>query len=702
MLTDLKFNEAMFNGRKISDLSDTPSSDGMTAADLKAYFDYIPKTMIALSAFNSLIDILESSEGANNIGASVDGLTGIKVNEILGTVKAMLDDRYTKEAADSIFNSKANNATVSEMVKSIEFNKDTGIFTITEQSGRTYEIDTLIEKIAVNFRYDQDTQSIVIVLADGTEQTIPISAFISENEIKETDTIKPSIVGGEVFLNIKAGSITDDMMSNEIFNRMQQYVTDAQSAMNNAKTSENNAKSYADAAALSASNALASKNSASASEEAALSYKNSAEESKNNAESAKTAAEKAKTDAQTAATEVSENKTIAEQAAIVATQAAESAVQSASSAEYDATAAKQSKESAALSEQNALESKNAAEESKAAAATSETNAAGSATAAQEAKTAAESAQSAAEKARDEAKEIAGGDFATKAELSDTNAELNKKAYSPVTITGTLSVGETSLELLSTAITTDSTIVVYTSKYGVNPTDVIAETGKVTLTFDPQETTIDVKVDIVTTGIYGSTGYDDTEIREELADKLTQPETASAGQIFKVQSINEDGSLVLEAVDMPSGVDVNDSYVLLADVTLEEDSSSVSFSDFGDVFRKLIVIADLRKATTKPTSNANFLGYNLNSNGSKGSQVMFGMTGAITSSKLYVFAEIEFVDGIGCISNVWSGSNNSVIQYVNRTHYSRESNEDGIHGFKNLYLESSGGFSAGTALSILGV
>ena len=36
------------------------------------------------------------------------------------------------------------------------------------------------------------------------------------------------------------------------------------------------------------------------------------------------------------------------------------------------------------------------------------------------------------------------------------------------------------------------------------------------------------------------------------EKLTKPATASVGQIFRVQSINEDGTFILEAVDMPSG------------------------------------------------------------------------------------------------------------------------------------------------------
>ena len=43
-----------------------------------------------------------------------------------------------------------------------------------------------------------------------------------------------------------------------------------------------------------------------------------------------------------------------------------------------------------------------------------------------------------------------------------------------------------------------------------------------------------------------------KVLQELSTKLTAPSTAQIGQIFRVQSITEDGNLVLEAVDMPSG------------------------------------------------------------------------------------------------------------------------------------------------------
>lgn len=39
---------------------------------------------------------------------------------------------------------------------------------------------------------------------------------------------------------------------------------------------------------------------------------------------------------------------------------------------------------------------------------------------------------------------------------------------------------------------------------------------------------------------------------DVSNKLDKPETAQVGQIFRVKSINEDGTYVVEAVDMPSG------------------------------------------------------------------------------------------------------------------------------------------------------
>ena len=289
-LLDLKFNESDFNGRKIGDLSDTPSSDGLTAEALKAYFDYIPKTMIAFGAINRIIDLLVSSAGAEDIGASVPGVTGTHVQAILESTKAMLDDRYTKSAADGLLSKKADNSVVDAMVKSISFDQDTGIFTITEQGGKTYTIDTLLEKLAVNFIYDETTQSLIVTLSDGTTQTVPLSDFITEIEIQSTSTIAVTETSGAITLNIKTGSITDDMLSSALLNSMQGYAQSCALSASNAEANANNAKTYSDSAASSASAALTSKNSASTSE-------TNAAKSAAKAQAAQIAAEKARDEA---------------------------------------------------------------------------------------------------------------------------------------------------------------------------------------------------------------------------------------------------------------------------------------------------------------------------------------------------------------------------------------------------------------------
>lgn len=61
------------------------------------------------------------------------------------------------------------------------------------------------------------------------------------------------------------------------------------------------------------------------------------------------------------------------------------------------------------------------------------------------------------------------------------------------VTGTLIAGQTSLTLSNVAITTNSTIDIYTDSYGVNPTAVSVTNGSVTLTFDEQSTDLIVKV-----------------------------------------------------------------------------------------------------------------------------------------------------------------------------------------------------------------
>lgn len=63
------------------------------------------------------------------------------------------------------------------------------------------------------------------------------------------------------------------------------------------------------------------------------------------------------------------------------------------------------------------------------------------------------------------------------------------------LTGTLSAGSTTLTLQNAAITINSVYDIYTDKWGVNPTDVVVTAGKITLTFEKQNASLCVRVEV---------------------------------------------------------------------------------------------------------------------------------------------------------------------------------------------------------------
>lgn len=87
---DLKFQSSDFTGKDIASLADRPGDSGMTAAQLKARFDQIPKMMVALGNFNGLIDALKASGGASEIGAVNEDVGGDNVQDVLDALSGWI------------------------------------------------------------------------------------------------------------------------------------------------------------------------------------------------------------------------------------------------------------------------------------------------------------------------------------------------------------------------------------------------------------------------------------------------------------------------------------------------------------------------------------------------------------------------------------------------------------------------------------
>ena len=100
--------------------------------------------------------------------------------------------------------------------------------------------------------------------------------------------------------------------------------------------------------------------------------------------------------------------------------------------------------------------------------------------------------------RDEGTVTEAGDNWDASNLNGMESRINSafsalSACGFVEVTGTLLAGTTTLVLSDASITSTSTLDAFTDVYGVSPTDMVATTGSVTLTFEAQESDLGVKV-----------------------------------------------------------------------------------------------------------------------------------------------------------------------------------------------------------------
>lgn len=155
-------------------------------------------------------------------------------------------DRGLDEIDDRVLALDTNKATkeeVAALVQSVEFEENTGVFKITKKNGSVLRIDTKMEKIAVNFLYDKNTQQIILTLIDGTKQYINLSALITQFEFVDTGTIGFDITpDGKVKATVLDGSITENKLQPNYLADVKVEVAKADKSREKAAESEKNAK----------------------------------------------------------------------------------------------------------------------------------------------------------------------------------------------------------------------------------------------------------------------------------------------------------------------------------------------------------------------------------------------------------------------------------------------------------------------------
>nr|WP_300841715.1 tail fiber domain-containing protein [uncultured Acetatifactor sp.] len=199
--------------------------------------------------------------------------------ELAGNVISLDTGKFDKTEAQVLF-------------KDVAFNSGNGVITFTLYDGSVKTIDTLLEKLAVNFDFDPQTQRLIITLDDGEVKYIDLSALITQYEFLDSDTVAFTMDGaGKISAKIREGSIGEKhLCPNYLANikteaakaeagaaaaaESKQAAADSEAvAVASAATATQKAEQAGKAAADAEANALVTQTQAAASEDAAIQSK---------------------------------------------------------------------------------------------------------------------------------------------------------------------------------------------------------------------------------------------------------------------------------------------------------------------------------------------------------------------------------------------------------------------------------------------
>lgn len=164
-----------------------------------------------------------------------------------------VDDRVITLNAE-----KANLDDLNGSIVNVSLNSSNGVFTFTKYDGTTFTINTALEEVVTNWRFDYASQSLVLTLSDGTTQSVDLSSLITQYEFLNTPTITFVITDGKVQAYIAPNSITDQMLQKNYLADITTQANTAVAASQSALESQVSAENDASVAETSADSALAS------------------------------------------------------------------------------------------------------------------------------------------------------------------------------------------------------------------------------------------------------------------------------------------------------------------------------------------------------------------------------------------------------------------------------------------------------------
>ena len=253
------------------------------ASTLKATFDEAGSDI--KNFINNFLTALEAFSAASNIGA-MNGELQSNLQAIIDEFATSIANRYTKAEIDSKVSTETN-----DLVKTLDIDLNTGVFTITKKDGTVETIDTALEKVPTNFAFVEENGMyyLRVTNTDGTSTQVDVTTLFNDYTFNNTDSIAFSTVkdGNEATITaeIRDASIGIEKLSLTAVSQLEGYVSSASQSAQTATTKANEASESATSALNSANTAVNAANNAATSATSAQTSANNAATSASSASS---------------------------------------------------------------------------------------------------------------------------------------------------------------------------------------------------------------------------------------------------------------------------------------------------------------------------------------------------------------------------------------------------------------------------------
>ncbi len=167
----------------------------------------------------------------HNLPTQDTALEADNLNHIEQGIKTN-DTRVTEIGNNAMYASDVANCLFGQPT----YDKTTGTFTFPKKGGGSFTLNTDLEKLAINFDFDEDTQTLIIYLDDGTTKVVDLSSFIKENEFVDSATISFTVTGHAVTAVVKAHSIGENELEVNYRTACENAKSDAEAAATASET----------------------------------------------------------------------------------------------------------------------------------------------------------------------------------------------------------------------------------------------------------------------------------------------------------------------------------------------------------------------------------------------------------------------------------------------------------------------------------